>query len=306
MNKYLFLSFVLIVFSCSDIIDIDIPKSVDNIVVNSLFEAGNPIEVEISTTTTIENGETKFVNDATVELWSENIFLEQFIFDQSGLYKSEIVPELNNYYKLIIKMVNGDTLICGDSIPSIVSITDAYFIYPAGFEITEVKIGNYAEAYVTFKDPGGEVNYYEISMYGSKYQSNELYGIETSSDDPNVLSEGISRYEPGFILLSDRNFNGSAYTLKMKFNSSSYWDNKIYVNVMNVSPAFFEYKKTIVKQLYYQEGIQNIDDIQDMSNLTIIGEPVNIYSNVVNGLGIFASYTSTTMLLEFKNDNREK
>ena len=301
MKKKIFFLFLLVFSACSEKIDIEIPTEDDKIVVNSFINPDSIIKVEISKSTSIGNCDFAFIDDAIVELWEGDDFIENLSSKDSGLYNSSIHPEVNKDYQLKIRTVDGILLACKDYVPTKIEITDAYFIFPAGYLVTDLYEGPYAEAYITFNDPVNEINHYELSLHLQNPYANDIFGgIKISSEDPNALAEGITDYEPGYVLLSDRNFNGNTYTVKLRFTSGLFWDYKFFVALLNVTPTYFKYKKSLVKQMYYQEGLQDFSDLQDFSNFIISGEPVNIHSNVVNGLGVFAAYHSTVKQMEFK------
>jgi hypothetical protein len=57
------------------------------------------------------------------------------------------------------------------------------------------------------------------------------------------------------------------------------------------------YKKYLAMHLYNKDLIP-VNGLQDMTGLVFTGQAVEMYSNVVNGLGIFAGYSEEKYILK--------
>lgn len=123
-------------------------------------------------------------------------------------------------------------------------------------------------------DPPGE-HFYEIEILGDDGNSN--YGLY--SDDPNVESGlGYSK-----LLLSDRHFSGNKYTLRVKSSDaySDFWT----VRMRSVTADYFRFSRAV--------------PLNEEADYNPFANPVQIPSNVENGLGLFG-LAGTTERVIFK------
>jgi len=136
----------------------------------------------------------------------------------------------------------------------------------------------YGKVSLSFQDDAKVKNYYEIVILGKDSSINQTFNI--TSRVTTLDSERDSNF-PGTISFTDELFNGQELDLNIFVNS---YDTPIIV-LKNVSRNYYEYKKSLEVHFYNQ----NVDreNIYELFK----GDPVELYSNVTNGLGIFAGYT---------------
>lgn len=140
---------------------------------------------------------------------------------------------------------------------------------------------NLLEVYL--QDQGGVKNYYEIKLSGQfykiEYTNNgmDTIGIEEyplyvdGYNDPNVL-EGFG----GGGLVSDQFFDGQSYKFQARFYGRPYdlIDSTIVVRVRNVTEDYFKWSRS-----YYAK--------YDSDENPLV-EPISVFNNLENGLGIFS------------------
>ena len=112
--------------------------------------------------------------------------------------------------------------------------------------------------------------------------------LEISCNDLNI--ETINSFNSGgfentylYIMLKDQNFNGEDYSLTFSvINYAELKDMELFgeIRLVNTSEAYFNYLKSFNM---YQNTINNP-----------FATPVQVYSNVNNGMGIFAGGTLTS------------
>ncbi|MEM9824384.1 MAG: DUF4249 domain-containing protein [Bacteroidota bacterium] len=139
------------------------------------------------------------------------------------------------------------------------------------------------QAELTFTDPEGEDNYYEVSLFivetfeGVDFAS----GLYSITYDPN-LREAFSN---GF-LLNDDAFDGRTYKLLLEY--TPYWSDQQDVDVY----AIF---RTVTRDYYlYTSSVYNQENAEDFG---FFAEPVSLHTNVDNGLGIFGMRAETIVKL---------
>lgn len=136
---------------------------------------------------------------------------------------------------------------------------------------SEVSVDNNSKTFqVTFKDLPGQPNFYRIEAYYSDSSSwnNTIYNYSVFWENDN-----------GYNLYSDINFEDKQIK---SLRASVYSDNTITFMVHHLSRDYY---------LYHQ----SIENFQGESPFS---EPVLVYSNIKNGLGVFAGYNTTVVKFE--------
>jgi len=60
----------------------------------------------------------------------------------------------------------------------------------------------------------------------------------------------------------------------------------------------------LTKHLYSQ-NIYEIKSDEDLIQFMLSGEPTSMFSNISNGLGIFAAYSATQQKIDYKNTSNK-
>jgi hypothetical protein len=102
--------------------------------------------------------------------------------------------------------------------------------------------------------------------------------------------------KPQYLLFSDKTINGQNVQFEFFYQSKQILDGGIRVllydiisvQLRNVSADYYKYRSTWLYSVYSKNG-----DI-----LYGTGEPLNVYSNVKNGYGIFASFNTDIKTIE--------
>ena len=153
--------------------------------------------------------------------------------------------------------------------------------------------------YVTIKDDPAERNFYNIKLRSWHWEyvwdpqtneedSNLVYGtVWFSSDDPVLTGSDASIGGNGFgqrgASFNDDLFEGGDRTIEL---DAWLWEtDAVDVTVSSGTEEFYLYEVSYSK---YQETRDNP-----------FAQPVQVYTNVRNGLGIFAGVSSTTQSVEF-------
>jgi hypothetical protein len=260
------------------VIDIELPATDPKIVVNSFFTGNSQIKVHLSKSIGILENITPECTDATVIMREKNIIIDTLYF-QSGYYYSHILAEINKNYSLEIIVPGMETVFCEDLIPektllqSFVCI-DSVLIDEDGFIINELKLD--------FDDFSGP-SFYEVQL-SAKYtidnNSTSIWFMKNS--DPIITSTGLLDYNPKTLIFNDKMFDGKHCSVKIYFATRTYADYNLKITFRSLSESYYKYK---VKQFAYLFSL-DADIFSGMS------EPINLYSNITGGYGIFAGYSS--------------
>jgi len=172
---------------------------------------------------------------------------------------------------------------------------------------------------VTFNDPPGD-NYYEIEVFTVR---KEVVGIDPNPDNPPYIFSDEDRYgmlktfsfnpltnsrdfdasqlrENTVLLFRDSEFknqnieleilaqyNGPANTLK-QLKDVLFLELEVVVALRNVTREYFLYK-TSLEKYFEKEG-------------NPFAEPVNVFTNIENGLGIFTGFAQTSFRIDPRNE----
>ena len=289
LNARIVIFSLVFIFSCTKEIKIQIPSEGTIIVVNCLFHPNfilpypKPNYIEISQSTEIfDSTRKKIVNNAIVLITSEDNAVDTFKYiDSLKLYESlKFNPVNKKKYNLKVTVDGFNLVESSDLLPTPVKISDYSLIKYAGRD-EEGEI--FSEITVTFKDPGEEINFYEVQLTDYRIFSNDPV-ITSENYYPSILSFG-AKY-PKSLPFNDEMINGETYNLKifyffpMSTNKDSIETHTIFLHLNSISYNYYKYKTTLISHLYRKES-----DI-----LYGQGEPLNVYTNIENGYGIFAGY----------------
>jgi len=290
MKHLIFILIILITTSCSKIIEIDIPEKDKQVVVNCLLTPDSTLNVELTKSLYIFENNTDFINNATVELYENNIFVENLTYKDSGNYYSpNINPMENNIYEIRISTPDFTNILAIDTIPEKVLINS---ILTTDYIGTNQFGQSFAELTVDITDPSNTDNYYEIFLmcrYVVDYPVNNTVittGVRWFSNDIAITEENgttdnnTNKY--GSFIFSDKYFKGQNYDLKVNYlPETGTEDYKLFVILNTVSKQYYDFKK---KLMLYRNARNN--------EFWGINEPVFVSGNINNGLGIFAGYST--------------
>lgn len=321
MKSYVSLILLFFLLGCIEKMNLESFDFDNKLVVNAFLTPDSIVSIYIANTQRIDDGSyTDFINNLQVEIEQEGTHI--LTNYGNGLYRGNFYPLQNKEYKLTINN-NSQSIISFETVPISTEIGNCYFVYPAGIEeiryedgvITE---GEVAEGYLTFIDDYKENNYYELALFQRiyKFEGNQQTGkwdtVSFSfqsvriigSDDFIIQAEGLNDYKPRSLLFSDALFNGKVVAFAFRFPPYLLYNSEFYCVLRTVSRNYYLYKKSLVKHLY-NKGMTETDDFQELTKFTVGAEPVELYSNIEHGYGIFASYSSSVKLMEFKNRRTE-
>ncbi|MEL6864051.1 MAG: DUF4249 domain-containing protein [Bacteroidota bacterium] len=138
---------------------------------------------------------------------------------------------------------------------------------------------------ITFDDPEGEDNYYEFALYALEEFNGDFYinSFFTYSNDFNV-EESL---DFDFHLLNDGTFNGKEYKFTLLFENYREPSDEL---------TLFVVWRCLTKELYQYS--KSVRDFRSSADLGLFTEPVTIFSNIENGLGIFGLRTERYIEVE--------
>ena len=307
MNKSIryFATIILIplFISCTKEIEFNPKNQSPFLVMNSYLDPDHVLAVSVSQSASImEKLNKNIVNDALVKVYENETLLEILQYDEaSNQYLGAGKPSMGKEYKVTV-VKDG-----------FISIDATSVIKPAP-EILKCTIikdnlnSRIANATITFKEPAGVKNFYRLvvtnedefsekpdwapndgSSAGSPWVYTNIAGVW--SKDPNwdnsSSSAGLLDDVPEniFNIFNDDLIDGKEYSLTFSYALSQYpeAENRTIISLQSITQDLHKYLKTFSAQYYFGDDF--------------LLEPIQVYSNVKNGGGIFGSYNAKKVII---------
>lgn len=314
---------ILLLASCEKEIEFKGDVVAPMIVVNSFISPDSLITAHLSKSKFFLSNKYGFdlVNNAEVSIYINQDFKEKLNFTENGMYKGTIRPTAGDTVRLLVQVPGKETVESTAivQLPSTILSVDTTIIVKSTQEEFGGDKGQLRATYINadcafkvrIKDNKDERNYYRLVVKkGNVYKyENESYfnesftyfsldGVEAQSG--NVLNLfGDDDNTSDQHLISDDLFNGKEFIFKFKiegivyrkpapdFEESEGFERSDYVTI-NL--------QAITREMYlFLKSKESADGVFE----GIFTEPVQIFNNISNGIGIFGAYTNHTVTFEF-------
>lgn len=215
----------------------------------------------------------------------------ELIPQSNGIYISDTQsPEANHSYQLIAMAEGYPTIQATDQMPTPFKAT------VNSFETSTYQQRNNYLFDITIEDANNKTNFYLIAItyefdLGSQYivEPAGHFSFDPNSDNEQVVPNHSSLKQS---YLPDYNFNGQNYTTQVGTTSPSLEQidsaTKVLarIHIKSISAAGYQYELSV-------ERFENIAD-------DLFTDPIGVFSNIENGLGIFAGYTLQEIIIPIK------
>ncbi len=295
MKRYLFyitaLIIPLLLSQCEKIIDINLPDRDRKIVFNGMINPDSLVTVNLTRSLSVlEPDSFVFLDGAKAWLSEGGEKIGDLVPVGNGNYLLPgFYPSMGEEYRLDVEF---------DGLQPAYAITAVPEPVPLGSVDTSSTIGEYGETEyqlkIRFMDPADDVNYYALVLYatnkrydyltGQLLDSLETHQVYFSLTDP--VSDESSVYYGGKTMFNDLLFNGRERLIELSFSDYSFfmadtvW---LEVKLEQIEPSYFLYATSSQK---YYETFRNP-----------FSEPVQVFTNVTGGFGIFSGYASDSKTL---------
>ena len=288
---FLLLSISLVYISCEKVIpfegDVNIPK----LVINSIFQSDSTFKVHVSSSrSVIDTASFQNIEDAVVNIKDDNgSIIETLNYVENGFYIGQTFPQENQTYSLQVTHPNYTNITSSDSLPSPITINSI----DTSTNVDPIN-GDRLQITLNFNDPESSQNYYLIETYSVneylviKNSDTTEYELDTTKQfmvlTDEVFQNGGSPWrEQG--LFNDLLFNGQNKALELEIpydNWSgtedgyewSYTTLGVRVYLHNISKSYYYYRTSL--------------ELYQSTSGNPFAQPVQVYSNIENGFGVFA------------------
>lgn len=291
-NLAILLCSLFLAVSCEEPVDLD-AENENQIVVQSHFTPGQYFKVFLSKSRLVNSPDAEeFIDNATVQILNEDGKAIENLMIYKGdrpFYKSgRIMPLAGVNYKLEVAIPGEEIIISDNTAPMPVRLEQ--------FSVDTLETNNNGqmvysiEINVGFDDPMEEENFYHLSLYTQVSDEGRskpsgfdeidedyipLAPIESDVNNPSVTFH----YQDG-LLFSDESFQGETANLtflSLLDLSNPEHNGQITGKLRTVSKDYYLYHTSLSRQI----------ETKDRP----FAEPVSVYSNIENAIGIFAGYS---------------
>jgi hypothetical protein len=263
------------------VIDVDVPREPTLLTVNCVFNPDSLWTADISQSIYIlDEEETTFIANATVVVYENNVPITTLVHKANGRYQSpDWKPEIGKSYKISAAALNYPSATSFSTLPNATPIHSV--------EIKKVEKNHSVETNVKLKfiDDPAVRNYYQVLAsveyeyfdYGDDEIETSQYPAGIESLDPLIQKENEDMSWDNGFLFTDTFFDGKE--TEISFRVADHVGVGVRVRLRNVSEDFYKYMRAV--------------QLQRRTEGNPLAQPVNVFNNIDNGFGIFASYTET-------------
>ena len=285
---------VFLFLSCEKVIEAkDLPEQDSRIVLNSLIYSEDLITANITASRGIlSNKAFKDLDKAVCQVFENDAYLGNLINIQNGNFTSFFTAKVNNKYRLIIS-ASGYSSVTATTIipPRSVKYTNLerydtlnYNYRLNQYSSTTKSLDGTSKFKLKILDDLSAKNFYSIKpiviltdSLGNTIENDGYLYIKNNNDE--------NSYESNSFEMDDlTKVNGNQ--MQLDFDVSFYFNIpenlksiRVYIEVSNLTEEYYKYKITLKKQAEAGGGF--------------FSEPVLVYSNVINGLGILGGSSLT-------------
>lgn len=301
MRYYLLLSVLFLVVSLSSCEkEIELTTNSNKcIVANALITEKQPIEVKIFRGVDYVGKRSSMpMNNANLFIYHNDSLLEEVNgTNDNSIYRTSVIPKVGETYSIKIDCQHYPTATATATIPNTVQIK----VLNVGNSSVMPNDDDYGNVTLSITDNTQDVHYYMLTLLGYRdlydndslitYSLTPIYNnfITPSTSMSDIInhmfesSDVVQIEEKDYILFTNKNWQTNTTTIT--FGLSYSFSYPALLTIMSFNEDYYKY--FIAKEYLNTTGE---DDF-------MFNEPINIHSNVNNGLGLFVGYNTTTIKL---------
>ena len=312
-NSFILFLFVALAFSgCrKQVSNYERPDFDPQPTLNAVLQEDQPVWAQVTFAQGLDSVRPSACTDAEVLFYVDGQFAERLQHVGDGLYVGETLAEALHEYACKVVVPGFDTLFAQTEMPEKPVVT--------GVEIMENATvddeGRPCPAFlVTFRTDPNRNLYYCSNIYASfinyyfdaETHAHQGYSTEEgtmsasiNTDDPVLLNEGSDH-----LLFSNAIITDTTYTMKVNAWFSSHgWGGPHTGGIIERTGEVVVRMHGLSESAYHYMKSQDVFEEPDACTNLFLGvvTPLNLYSNVENGLGVFAAIAPMTCDTVFIN-----
>ena len=272
---------LLLIYSCEEIVDIDIEKKERRLVINGVLYPDSLIKLDISRSLSVlEDVDSNYWLTPDVVLLQDGHGREVPLSEtRKGHYASQERAVAGGQYSLKVGKEGYPTVTAKTHVPTRPEVLDLDTT-----RLTDQWGWASMQCQMTLNDPPAQ-NYYIIRTYSLHYwvDSTGTVGavqVDTLTDKgpfyayPSVSMGEEELWDTYGLIFEDATFNGQQYTYMFEFDAWNIdYADTVLVELQSLTPGLYKYLRS------RSQANESKDNP--------LSQPVQVYSNINNGLGIF-------------------
>lgn len=287
----LIVTFLILSTGCETIVRVDLPPHESQLVTNGFFTPDSLWQVRLSNTVSFTDlAKPSAVNDAVVEIWTNNQKLTTLEPIGDGRYLSTSKPPASSDQYSIRIQADGFKAVEGvGTMPP--EMAQANLTHQLDDTDAENRIE--IKFKLTLQDPSDRTNYYSLMVlqqlvanFNGEILTYPFHQTTFKTNDPVLRDGDFFDTEPIYLdqaTFDDNLINGRSYELDFALDlfqqnttEISSYKHTFNVVLLEMSEDMFTFRQTAERQREAENDP--------------FSEPVQVYSNMSNGFGIFAGY----------------
>lgn len=296
------------------VIDFDLPDHTPVLTVYAFYEAGqNVVDTKVGSSVSIlSQGEPQPVNDVNIKLYQNDQLVEEwspvatyiidtlwwyfdpqlndtiYFIDSSFTYQHTLATNIStdlDEYRLEVSAPGYETVSSTLTVPKKANVINTdlerdVFVNKPSWAWDAEENGD--KIRFTINDPAGEENIYHLQFLFEYGDTNYSYTVNAYLD----INEPGLEYDNGGYILSDQFFDGQQRSFEFEkwYYQGEQKPNKVQIHVYAMTKSYSDFKSSLNK---YWDAEYNP-----------FAEPVILYSNIENGLGLFSIHNPQIIVLE--------
>ena len=296
LNKITHWTIILLLTSCIKEVDYYAPSFTPQLVLSSIINPDSLIKAHVGKTIAITDTSSAIVENASVFLFENGVPIDTLVYQSDGWYFSHVYPQAGFSYSLETNHPVFSSVSSECSVPPPPQIDSLFFtvgesLDQEGLPLTRFKL--------RLDDPDPNINFYQLILYSGNPLDPIIQPMPSTRiiqlDDPTLIADANWDYAPSTLFFSDALFNGMNGEVSFNLKWGGYpsaGDSPYYIELRNISSSYYQYLKSWSVHRFNQNSTQNT---RDPLTLLFQGDPVELYTNVNNGYGIFGAYNQKIM-----------
>jgi hypothetical protein len=277
-----FVVITIILTGCRELVQNEFPEFAPIPTVNSFLAADSALMVHISLAGKMDSIPLALVDEAVVKCFVNDSASGLLTPVGNGYFKSDIRMKQGSVYRIQVVVPGFPELLATDTIPERTPLTSIEHINNAGVDEEGYP---FPAIRVTFPVNQDRIQYFQVILKINSWKDHWTIGFFKDFSDTNLLAEGLP-----IAVFSTARIKSDWYTLKLDYSPVSYSGSNgiirpdldpFFVELKSISYSYYHY----LRQRYlYETG--RYPEFSFGPNHTF-----PLYSNITNGLGIFAGYS---------------